>query len=92
MAATIAGSGREHAGLPFFQLPELLIDSITDRAYLLSGAALSPLYGKLSDLMGMHVHFKQNLSKQIDSSPGRKLILYTSIFIFLVSYINHHRW
>lgn len=40
-------------------------------AYLLTASALTPLYGKLSDLI------------------GRKPVLYSAIFIFLVSYIPY---
>jgi hypothetical protein len=41
-------------------------------AYLLAASALTPLYGKLSDLI------------------GRKPILYSAIFVFLVSLIRYH--
>lgn len=60
-------------------------------AYLLAAASLSPLYAKLSDLVGNLPIFSiagQNLTL---SRPGRKPILYAAISIFLVNFLQIDR-
>lgn len=75
------------SSVPFHSWPHVHLSS---SAYLLASSAMSPLYGKLSDLIGafdlLHVPSRSGLTSNI----GRKPILFASIAVFLVSIVGHN--